>query len=1021
MPFTPDQESAINFDKGDCLVAAGAGSGKTAVLSERVLALVKNKKCEVNELLILTFTNKAAFEMKERIRKKIGENITTRPSLKYIEQSDITTFDAFALGIVTKYYPLLNFKKAPSLIDESLLNVFSNVTLDNIIERRSKLAFEGNDELLSFYMETYFDKDFVKLKETVLSLLKEAELKEDKEEYISNLIKNTTSVEFVKNLEKQFYLMVRSYLNAANDGLSGYESGDLISIDSDYLNKFLCCSSLKELKSCLEANPKFATLTKKIEHEPQETLIRDKIVKANFNKAKPYFDCDFDSIYQTIQNQIPYMELVIEIASELNESIANYKRENLAYSFSDIASLARQIINIPSVNKVLKSKYKYIMVDEYQDTSDLQEALLLSLANNNLFAVGDIKQSIYKFRNANPKLFSSKMDKYRLGEDGILITLADNFRSREEILDGINNFFNPIMRIDAGGVDYRNKQALNFGNKKYEPSSNKYKYGLKAIVYDETKGIEEQANLIAKDIISKVNNYDVCDKGSGNTRKAKYSDFAILIDKKKQFDIFAKVFSSYHIPLKITFDKSIYDYDVIILLKNLLSLVYEIDKDPLDIDRLKHLYASISRSFLYEYNEEEIYNSIKNNTFFDSEPFKIAKKLSSLKSSLSLSEIIREIIFSFPLLEGLLKQDNIKANLEQIINFLSKAISSEKLNYSIKDYIDYFDSIDKYNNKITIGSPEVNGDLVSLMSIHASKGLEFHIVYLPCLGSKFKKSGGKPYFNKEVGFVFPIIPTFLRKKKNYLTDLASYYEDKEDISERMRLLYVAFTRAMESLILMIPSSKSNLVDKSLEIEPVEKYENFLSFISNSLCLNNSRLDISISENQIKATPAAIKQENIDIKLKTFIAPKPTLIPARPSKKDSYIKNYDSLLYGTKMHRYLEIVDFVSKDLSFIHNKYEREKIKNVLDLPIFLDAYKGKRYCEYSYIDPSDGKQGSIDMFIVYDDHIDLFDYKSNNIDDPSYDKQVLAYSSYLESAFNKRVDSYLLSISKCKLRKIEG
>ena len=92
-----------------------------------------------------------------------------------------------------------------------------------------------------------------------------------------------------------------------------------------------------------------------------------------------------------------------------------------------------------------------------------------------------------------------------------------------------------------------------------------------------------------------------------------------------------------------------------------------------------------------------------------------------------------------------------------------------------------------------------------------------------------------------------------------------------------------------------------------------------------------------------------------------------------------------------------------------------------MDLPIFLDAYKGKRYCEYSYIDPRDGKQGSIDMFIVYDDHIDLFDYKSNNIDDPSYDKQVLAYSSYLESSFNKRVDSYLLSISKCKLRKIEG
>ena len=1025
MAFTVNQKEAISFDKGNCLVAAGAGSGKTAVLSERVLELVKNNKCRVDELLILTFTNKAAFEMKERIRNKLAEHIETRSSLDYIDQADITTFDAFALGIVTKYYPLLDFKRAPSLIDESLLNVYRNTKLDEIIETRSKLAYENKDESLLNYETTYFDKDFSSLKSAVLSLLEEAELKEDKLSYINSLVANNTSLEFASNLERKFLSMIRYYLDQANIGISSYENSYLVDADGEYLNKFLYLTSLKELKLTRETNPSLARINKKWEVSEEDKTIREKIVKKNISLACSYFDYDKEYLYQMLNAQKPFMELVVDIANELNASIDKYKRDNLAYSFADIASLARQIINKEEIKSKLRSKYKYIMVDEYQDTSDLQEALLNSLADNNLFAVGDIKQSIYKFRNANPKLFSSKMEEYGKNNGGKLITLAHNFRSREEILDGINNFFLPIMKKDAGGVDYKDNQALLFGNTSYSPSSSKEKYGLKAIVYQSNKykekEIEEQAELIASDIVSKIDVFDIFDKDEKKLRKARFSDFAILIDKKKDFETFSKIFTKYHIPLRITFDKSIYDYDVIVLLKNILSLVYEIGKPSLDKEKIKHLYASISRSFIYEESDETIYRNIKENTYLDTPVCQIARSISQKQNSLSLSELVKEIIYSFPILEGILREDNIKANFEQILNFLSKSISSESLDYDIKNYIAYFDSIKTYGNKITIGEPEVKGNLVSLMSIHASKGLEFPIVYLPCLGSNFKLAGSRPNFNKEVGIVFPIVTSFLHKKSNALIDLASFSEEKEDISERMRLLYVAYTRARESLILLIPSDLSCLVNKEEPINEIGKYKNFLSFISASAYESNSKLSISPTYPRKELTPVSNFEKENDIELRRFIPRiEPSLVPPRPSKKSSYIKNYDALIYGTRLHRYLEVVDFASKDLSFIPNENDRIRIKKVLELPIFKDAHKGNRYSEYSYIDPLDGKQGSIDMFIVYPDHIDLFDYKSSNIDDPNYDKQVLSYSSYLERMFKKKVNSYLLSIATCRLRIID-
>ena len=1008
MAFTPDQNKAINFDKGNCLVAAGAGSGKTAVLSERVLTLVKEKKCKLNELLILTFTNKAAFEMKERIRKKLASCPLTRDSLDYIDQSDITTFDAFALNIATKYYSLIGLDYPPSLIDESLLDVYKNKQLDKIIEEKSRHSLIEKDDFYKFN-EAYFEKNFTKLKEAVLSILNQAYLKEDKEKYLNELVINSTSLEFANRKYSDLYYLAKEYLNNANLILNEYENSFALDADNQYLSLFLNCNSLEELGKAFETSKSFTRVAKDWQMNEEDKKAREKF-KDEFKKAKPLFGITANSIYEDQLKTKPYMETIVSIAKELDKRLDNYKKENSSYSFSDIFSLARKIISLKEVNEQLRNHYKYIMVDEYQDTSDLQESLLNALSSNNVFAVGDIKQSIYRFRNANPLNFSNKMDKFSRKENGTLITLSSNFRSRREILDGINKIFDPIMTIDRGGVSYKNNQALNFGNTSYSPSENESIYGIKCLSYNNNKEevedvVIEQARRIAADILSKINKLEVLDKNTNAMRKATFSDFAILIDKKTQFDKFTKVFSDYHIPLKVTFDRKISSFDIVVILKNLLSLVYELSKESIDQVKLKHLYVSLARSPLFQEKDEDIYANVLSSSYLETALIKKAKQLSNKLGRLSLSEIVKEIIVSFPLLDSLLVDGESKANLEQIINFLARAKQSESLGYEENDYIDYFDSSSKYGTKISVDEPDVSGNLVSLMSIHASKGLEFKIVYLPCLTSSIKQnSSPKGYFQKSIGLALPIPSSFTLYKTNILNSLPSYYENKEEISEKMRLFYVACTRAEELLIPLIPNS----IDEKLL-----NNSSLLSFFMES----NFKIDYAIDfDSEQRIQESELKEETIT--LRTF---KPSIVEEaihRPSKQ-SYSLDYSKIVYGERMHRYMELVSFSNKDFSFIPNESERKKIERVLSLPIFNNVSKGKKYCEYSYFDSSSNTHGTIDMFVVYEDHIDLFDYKSNDIFDPLYEEQVKTYASYLKKAFKKKVNGYLLSIGQGEIREV--
>ena len=322
---------------------------------------------------------------------------------------------------------------------------------------------------------------------------------------------------------------------------------------------------------------------------------------------------------------ITYAKAIIKIINELDEKVLGYKGKYASFEFNDIAKMAIKIAKTPNAKKEISSSFKEIMVDEYQDTSDLQETLVNLISNNNVYMVGDIKQSIYRFRNANPLIFKNKYDKYSKEDGGIKIDLLKNFRSRDKVLENINKIFNLLMDDDFGGANYKESHQMVFGNTVYSENSvntddlDVFVYNKEDKKYSDT---EYEAFIIAGDIKEKIlSGYKVLDKETKTLRPCKYDDFCILIDRKNGFEIYKKIFEYLDLPLLIYYDEKITNEKDILVLKNLIDLIVCIyNKDYKQ--KFKYDFYSILRSFLYNEKDEVFINYFVNNNYYNSDLFK---------------------------------------------------------------------------------------------------------------------------------------------------------------------------------------------------------------------------------------------------------------------------------------------------------------------------------------------------------------------------------------------------------------
>ena len=681
----------------------------------------------------------------------------------------------------------------------------------------------------------------------------------------------------------------------------------------------------------------------------------------------------------------------------------------------------------------IKNSFQEILVDEYQDTSDLQEYFISLISNNNTYMVGDIKQSIYRFRNANPYLFKNKYDLYSNTDSGEKIDLVKNFRSRSEVLDGINLMFDLFMDETFGGADYKKSHRLVFGNNNYTDTVDNYDLGI--LTYDENNlnGLsksEEEAFIIGKDIINKINNnYKVFDKDENIVRNCKYSDFVILLDKSKDFDLYKKIFEYLGLPLNIVKEESLNNNEDILIIRNLLRLLICIKEDRLDTEFI-YTYISICRSYLYKLSDEEIYEIYVNNSYKETDLYKKCLELINSIDTMNVSSYLRYVLDEFNYEEKLLTISNIRSYTVRCEYLYNLAKNMEDEGVTIYDFVDYLNEIFENDYDLKFNTNSSNSNSIRIMTIHKSKGLEFPICYFGGFYSRFNLSELKEkiIFDNKYGIVLPKVNEYY--KDTILKTLIKKNTRLEEISERIRLLYVALTRAREKMIIVIPKIEENEETLDVPSYKKEKYNSFLSIIKSiysnlinyveevDIIGDREYQNIDTSSNTLESSEEKIivNEINVDTKI---------LEEVHYSKDKLHVITEDErrlMDFGTKVHSILELIDFNNYNLDLYDIDISiKNKINNFIDSYFMSDKLNYNMYKEYEFLYYEDNilSHGIIDLLLEDTDKMIIVDYKLKNIDDSLYDKQLNGYRKYIENKTGKKTYCYLYSILDERVREV--
>lgn len=1050
MRWSEKQLQAIYESGKNILVNAGAGSGKTAVLTQRLLEKIKSG-VSLKNLIVLTFTKLAASEMKERLRKNLTKELNNvcgdtlkhlQDELSYIDQANIQTFDAFSGDIVKKYHYLLNIPANINLIDDASFNMEKTKILDKIFDEEYLYL---QDDFKNFICD-YSIKDDKYIKKEIIGLY--------------DVIVQNNDLEFLDNYEviyqKPYLDMLKTdYFKALNDykltSIDYYKRLEQYTTDPDlkknydktkkYIDKLSSAKSYSDYWDVVWMSLSDGVKSAEDEEEMASYNNIFKMLKKEKEDAKNLMFFENDKSYElnhlcTKSN----VGVIVRILKKLHQNLEKYKKSINAYTFNDIQLMAINIIeNNSDVRLDYKNNINEILVDEYQDTSDSQERLINLIENDNVYMVGDVKQAIYGFRGANPDLFISKYNYLsNPNNKGMVIDLSQNFRSRSEVLSGVNDIFDKVMSEGVGGVNYDDSHTLKYGLKAYDDNSNAdYKmkylgYFSDSDKYSDFSSCEIEAFLIAKDILGKMNVRDVYDKDLGSLRKVKYSDFAILVATKSNFDTYKKIFEYFNIPLAIYKSSSFAENSEIYAINNLLRVIYSFKDKEFSKEYFKVSLTGMLRSFIFDISDEQISNLfIQTSTVkkeFKKQLPEIYNKINAISKNvdnMSLVQIVDRIFKDFRLYEKVCNLTETQSSERRLNHFRSIISNFEKMNYSLVDTIEYFNNLIDEGSKYQVELDEViptNINAVKMMTIHASKGLEFPICYFSDNDKKFRFSSASGFFNYDKKY--KIFISSVHNKIIYNNPINLLYKlnsTRCEVSEKIRLLYVALTRPREEVIIVGSALSEDATNNSkVSDEAKNRYKSYLS-LYNSI---NKTLDKYVTFVNVNSLSLTHDYE-LNKKRKGFdgdeefnfdfsgVKLQKKAIKKHIASSDKHLLKTKSELelleVGEKFHKKLEMVDFKNPGGitdNYIDKFLNSEFIKSLNILETYHEM-------QYTYIERGLKVNGIIDLVIETDNEVIVIDYKLSNIDSDGYVKQVNEYKKYLSRVCDKTVKGYLYSIIK--------
>ena len=894
--WTTEQQQVIDLRNRNILVSAAAGSGKTAVLVERIVKIItdKNHPVDIDHLLIVTFTNAAAAEMRERIGNAIEKALDEQPGdehllrqLTLIHNAQITTIDSFCLYVVRNHFHEIDLEPNFRIGDEGELKLLREDVLGRVLEQN----YEEPSEAFSDFVEGYASgRTDAALNEMILQLYEfsrsypwpekwldsfvgiyriENREELDRAEWLAPLTQNIRFVlKDCEQLLKQALAVTQQddgpdmYEKAVRSDLEKYES---LSKLTSFCELSVALSDIKydRLASSrgFEGDPDKLELVKSLREQAKDVVKK---------LCKQYFFCSPEMMIEQLERTEPMLEEVVRLTKQFAEEFAAAKRRKNLVDFHDVEHFALQILVDEETEKAKKTAEEFrdtfeeIMIDEYQDSNEVQETLLRSISReergeNNIFMVGDVKQSIYRFRLARPELFMKKYDSYSLEESTTQrIDLHKNFRSREEVLTCTNDIFYKIMARSLGNVEYDAEAALYPGasypampvqeNPAGEKAAEDEKVSGKQIngftpeilladsndeLLEDTDFSDKktlEAKMVAEKIRHLMKTQPVTDKATGELRMARYSDIVILLRSLSGWaDSLVEVLNGNGIPAHTV---SSTGYFSTVEVQTVLSMLRLLDNPRQDIPM-----AAVLRSPMAGLTDEELavlrledgsvpfHEAVlelaeglyeeDGKTEDDIESTAHRKLLKFYKKYTQLRQLVPDTPIH-ELIEIILRETGYghyvaampagnrrTANLNML---LEKAAAYEKTSYKgLFHFVRYIDELQKYD--VDFGEADMvgeNEDVVRIMSIHKSKGLEFPIVIVSGMGKNFNKQDtrSKMVLHPELGIGLDYMDGKKRIKSPTIAKKAIAKQiDLENLGEELRVLYVALTRAKEKLIL----------------------------------------------------------------------------------------------------------------------------------------------------------------------------------------------------------------------------
>ncbi|RSL33733.1 helicase-exonuclease AddAB subunit AddA [Salibacterium salarium] len=865
--WTDSQWEAISGSGSNLLVSAAAGSGKTAVLVERIIYKItqNDPPVDVDKLLIVTFTKAAAAEMKSRISAALMREINKDPGslhlqrqLSLVNRAHISTLHSFCMAVIRKYYYKLNIDPQFRILDETEGELMREEILEDVFEERYKS--ESEETFLDVAERFSGDRSDEGLRNVVRKLFhfsrshpdpsawlqKTADYYEvDTDQSMDDLVwgeeiwkdamtRLTASVEMLQKA-KNICLETEGPLPY----LENFEE------DEKQLNNLIEATDWNTLYSSFQSITFGRLKTIKKNEEVDENLqskakkLRETIKKEVTSVKQEAFNQSPEELLQDIKEMTVPIHTLVETVEMFSQSYQAAKEEKGVVDFSDLEQLCLAILNEEGSEAAEDFRHRFaeIMVDEYQDTNHAQEAILQTISNgNNLFLVGDVKQSVYRFRLADPGLFLDKYKQYNRehGIPGWRINLDQNFRSRREIIDATNFIFKQLMDERTGEVMYDDTAELKVGNEDYPDTTNTSELVLlnKGDPIQQTTSDEEdaeedmetaqlEARWIAKKIKQLINEkHQVLDKETKQMRQMTFRDIVILMRSMPWASTFMEECKKQGLPVYAELSGGYFEA---VEINVMLSLLKVIDNPRQDIP-----LASVLRSPIVGMDEEDLANirmMDRQGLFYDALKETVhhgpdtnwRKKAVSFYENLriwrqrarseALSEFIWDLLqetgyydFSGGMPGGKQRQANLLA-------LYDRARMYEKTSFrGLFRFLRFIERIQERGDDLgtarALGEQE---DVIRLMTIHKSKGLEFPIVFLAGMNKQFnfQDLNNKMLLHKQLGIGSKYIDPEQRIVKNSIPQLALKIRNhRESIAEEMRVLYVAMTRAKEKLYMI---------------------------------------------------------------------------------------------------------------------------------------------------------------------------------------------------------------------------